>query len=350
MNIPKPVFRILFPRFLQDINHKLLLGNPRIWGLKLHYVFYYSLIANLSIFFLVLVTPINYYHYPNFLWGGTIIISILEAIFLVYWFKLQLIYNIEKQYGHFRKRNTLIEVFGYGACILLIISGTLVFFSSLELKLLVNKERLIVNTIILDAIDMSGVEDFDLVNNRYHDRSYVSRLAIENEKKIKGSAVIHRNYKNYFRDIKNFLIKGDFAKYVSKDSLNYTDALITDTGTDTDSERNYCLMDKGKIDKRKIDLLQRSMGKESLIFYLINRNDSACQLLDMLLNSQSEKKLLNEKSLSNILDSIKDGTIDEFLAIIKESTGTNIKNIVSQDMKFNNMDSELEKRKAELEL
>ncbi|UXE62625.1 MAG: hypothetical protein KA717_07725 [Woronichinia naegeliana WA131] len=231
-------------------------------------------------------------------------------------------------------RDVPIEVFGYCACILLIVSGNLVFLNSLELKLLVNKERLIVNTIILDAIDMSGVEDFDLIYSYY------------NEKKNNGSAAIHRNYKNYFRDIKKYIVKDDFVKYVSKDSLNYTDALITDTGTDTDSERNYCLMDKGKIDKRKIDLLQRSMGKESLIFYLINRNDSACKLLDMFLNSQSEKKSLNEKSLSNILDSIKNGTIDDFLAIIKESTGTNIENLVSQDIKFNNMDSELEKRKA----
>lgn len=345
MNIPKPVFRILFPRFLQDINHKLLLGNPRLWGLKLHYVFYYSLLANLSIFFLVLVTPINYYHYPIFLWGGTIIIAILEAIFLIYWFKLQSTYNIEKQYGHFRKRNTLIEVFGYCACILLIISGTLVFFSSLELKLLVNKERLIVNTIILDAIDMSGVEEFDFIDNY---RNIIQ--SIENGEKVNRSVVIHRNYKNYFRDIKNYVVKDNFAKYLSKDSLSHTDVLIPDTGTDTDSERNYCLMDKGKIDKRKIDLLQGSMGKENLILYLINRDDSACKLLDIFLNRESEKKSLKEKSLSNILDSIKNGTIDDFLAIIKESTGTNIENLVSQDIKFNNIDSELEKRKAEEEL
>jgi hypothetical protein len=130
----------------------------------------------------VLVTPINYYHYPNFLWGGTIIIAILEAIFLIYWFVLQLTYNIEKQYGHLRRYSTLIEVFGYCACILLIISGTLVFFNSLELKLLVNKERLIVNTIILDAIDMSGVEEFNFIDNY---RNIIQN--IENGEKVNRS-------------------------------------------------------------------------------------------------------------------------------------------------------------------
>jgi hypothetical protein len=223
---------------------------------------------------LVLVTPINYYHYPIFLWGGTIIIAILEAIFLIYWFKLHSTYNIEKQYGHFRKRNTLIEVFGYCACILLIVSGTLVFFNSLELKLLVNKERFIFNTIILDAIDMSGVEEFDFIDNY---RNIIR--SIENGEKVNRSVVIYRNYKNYFRDIKKYVVKDDFVKYLNKDLLNSTDKLIPDTGTDTDSERNHCLFDKGKIDKEKIDLLQRSLGKENLIFYLINRDYSACKLL-----------------------------------------------------------------------
>jgi hypothetical protein len=168
---------------------------------------------------------------------------------------------------------------------------------------------------------------------------------------VENAVVIHRNYKNYFRDIKNYVVKDDFVKYVSKDLLSSTDKLIPDTGTDTDSERNYCLMDKGKIDKRKIDLLQGSMGKENLIFYLINRDDSACKLLDIFLNRESEKKSLKEKSLSlsTILYSMKNGTIDDFLAIIKESTGTNIKNFISQDIKVN-IDSQSNIKKAELEV
>jgi hypothetical protein len=57
--------------------------------------------------------------------------------------------------------------------------------------------------------------------------------------------------------------------------------------------------------------------------------------IDIFLETESKKRSLNKNPLSNILDSIKNEKNNDFLEIIKESTGTNVKNLVSQDIKFN---------------
>ena len=164
--ILKQLSKILFPPFIEKIDRYFLLNRPRLWVLKLHYICYYAILANLLIVFLVFLSPFKTYYLSTFLFPGFVILSIGELILFIYWWYKQSLYNIEKQYGKTLPNKIFLEIIGYSICILLIASGTIVFYVSTAVKIqsTIPRSQVIVDALMLDSI---------LLENKFQE-NYVS--------------------------------------------------------------------------------------------------------------------------------------------------------------------------------
>lgn len=164
--IDKFIYKIINPQLLQRIDRNLLLNHPKLWPLKLQYICYYTLLANVLISFIVFgfipIFPI--YDILKYLIPGLVILSI---VLVYYWWHRQSLFNIEKQYSNTHKSNGFLEILSYSVCIFLMFSLSLVFYFSMELKvaILVPQTELSIDLLMLDAVDTIGRSS--LSNNDY---------------------------------------------------------------------------------------------------------------------------------------------------------------------------------------
>ncbi|MHC5823791.1 MAG: hypothetical protein ACYT04_50145, partial [Nostoc sp.] len=174
--------KILFPDFLDRIDNFCLLHQPRLWILKIHYVFYYALLINIIFFFIGFIFTIQVYNLPTFLNVGILIITISEVIALVYWLYKQSLYNIEKEYGNTYKTNGFLELLGYIACVMLIASATSIFYLSVALKspIIISQANLSIDLLILNSINIDLTSSRDL-KERYLDSARITKLTKLNE-------------------------------------------------------------------------------------------------------------------------------------------------------------------------
>ena len=125
MKTSQTIFNGINPKFLQKLDKYLLLNYPRIWVTKIHYVFYYGLLANiilnLLIFFLIQPNQIN-----KFIGFIMTLVMLAELVAFVYWFRRQCLFNLEQDCGDTNWINEFLGIIIYSFCILLIVSSSLI--------------------------------------------------------------------------------------------------------------------------------------------------------------------------------------------------------------------------------
>ncbi|MDJ0728780.1 MAG: hypothetical protein QNJ33_02195 [Crocosphaera sp.] len=119
MKTPEIILNCINPKFLQRADRYLLLNYPRIWVTKIHYVFYYGLLANIILNSLVrlLIQPHQIDEFIRFI---IVIVMLAELVAFVYWFSRQCLFNIEQEYGNTNWINEFLEIIIYTICTLII--------------------------------------------------------------------------------------------------------------------------------------------------------------------------------------------------------------------------------------
>ncbi|WP_341527373.1 hypothetical protein WKK05_33550 [Nostoc sp. UHCC 0302] len=163
-SIKKYLHKILFPERLQKKDRYFLLYQPRLWVLKLHYVFYYVVLINIFIIILVIIYPIKPYHISVLSQINFLVLPIVGILALIYWWPKQYlfddIFDVAEKSGKIPKNFGLLEILGYGAGVILIASIVIVFNYSIVLKMshnVVPQNQLNIDLLILDSIDILNI-------------------------------------------------------------------------------------------------------------------------------------------------------------------------------------------------
>jgi hypothetical protein len=154
--VKKLLNKLLLPKFLQKRDRYFLLYRPRLWVLKLHYVFYYVVLVNLLIIFLVIIYPIKPYHISVLSQINIGVLPFVETSALIYWWSKQYLFDDVQQSGKVSKKFGLWEILGYSAGVILIASVIIVFNYSIAFKMthiVVHQNQLKIDLLILDSID-----------------------------------------------------------------------------------------------------------------------------------------------------------------------------------------------------
>ncbi|MGK7940361.1 MAG: hypothetical protein AB4062_09475 [Crocosphaera sp.] len=117
-------YSFLLPKFIQKIDRYLLLNFPRIWVTKIHYVFFYSLLANVALNLLVLFSINGHPKDIIFVDSIIVITMICEFIFYRYWFEQQYSFNLEKEYANIKSTDSFLDIILCIICTLIIISSS----------------------------------------------------------------------------------------------------------------------------------------------------------------------------------------------------------------------------------
>ncbi|MDJ0899244.1 MAG: hypothetical protein QNJ55_10570 [Xenococcus sp. MO_188.B8] len=144
---------ILKFRFLQRIDRYLLLKYPRLWAMRIHDAYYYGLLADFLIIFLIMIFPFKPHHI-QYIWTAGIMVLAIDITLLIYISTKQR-YDIEKQYGNTSKNKGYLEIIGYMACIIILISPTLIFPWTIRAKASlsgITQQELIADIVTLQAV------------------------------------------------------------------------------------------------------------------------------------------------------------------------------------------------------
>ena len=128
MKTPRLIIGFFNPGFLKRLDRYLLLNHPRIWISKIYYVFYYGLLANIILNFLVFIffSESSQSHLIDEFINNIIflVISIELGVFY-YWSLKQCLFNIEKEHGNFHFTDGVVEIVIYTVCTIIIFSSSL---------------------------------------------------------------------------------------------------------------------------------------------------------------------------------------------------------------------------------
>lgn len=124
MKTPEMILNYINPKFLQKADRYLLLNYPRIWQTKIHYIFYYGILANviLNLLTFLFIKP---YQIDEFIRVIILFIMIFEGGLCIGWFWLQFLFSVEKEYGNTTYYSRFLDIIIYTACTLTIISCSL---------------------------------------------------------------------------------------------------------------------------------------------------------------------------------------------------------------------------------
>ncbi len=138
---------MLIPNYLKKIDKYFLLNYPRIWISKIHYIIFYSILANIALNICVLLYPIKPHHI-SYLFSTSMILILIEIIFLIRWFYIQTLYNVEKNYGKTSLITGFSEFLIYFFCVFLICSISISFLLTMKMKF---SDSMNINQLISDA-------------------------------------------------------------------------------------------------------------------------------------------------------------------------------------------------------
>ncbi|MEH2391154.1 MAG: hypothetical protein V7K21_05575 [Nostoc sp.] len=331
--IKKSFGKILFPDFLDRIDNFCLLHQPRLWTLKLHYVFYYALLINIFLFGFIFT--IQVYNLPTFFNVVILIITISEVIALVYWLYKQSIYNIEKEYGNTYKSNGFLEFLGYIACVMLILSATSIFYLSVALKspIIIPQAKLSIDLLILNSIniyiDSKNSKDTYLSSAKtFKLNEYLKNFIVYNNQVIQkhiNESIFSKKYDNEqerikwisnFKELKEkqgissnqylqyFLLKNKLRDSLKDTIKNEKDLIFLEYNNDNNSIYTYSSSNPYPLpypyDDKRIKIFK----------YLLNKN----------------KEDIKNSILPNFLELIEKGNPQKIFEIIKYYTGQNISN------------------------
>ena len=128
MKTPRLIIGFFNPGFLKRLDRYLLLNHPRIWISKIYYVFYYGLLANIILNFLVFIffSESSQSHLiDEFINNIIFLVMLIEVVAFFYWFFKQCLFNIEKEHGNFHFTDGVVEIVIYTVCTIIIFSSSL---------------------------------------------------------------------------------------------------------------------------------------------------------------------------------------------------------------------------------
>lgn len=320
--IAKYFIKAVNPKWLQGIDRHLLLNRPKFWSLKLHYILYYALIADSLIAFLVRVFPISSpTQLFNLLITGFVIIPIGETILLFYWLYIQFLLNRERQYGHIRKWNGLLELLSYSVCITLIASGLIVFYgvTLFKVKPVIPRTQLAIDLITLDAIQREGLEDskdyFQALKN-YVNSDEFNNLQKEsifsekyNDKKQQNSKIELFEQRKGLRFEEGKIVVVDREKYINFNSYygqNLPNNQLCFLSENNDSLRRHWY----QIEQKTRIFVE--YDNSNLFFNYGLYEDLRCSLFKDLSNKK-DIELLKKSSLNHLVEKIKKNKLEEVI-------------------------------------
>ncbi|MDJ0735927.1 MAG: hypothetical protein QNJ47_17990 [Nostocaceae cyanobacterium] len=229
---------ILKPRFLQRIDRYLLLNRPRLWAMRIHDAYYYGLLADSLIISLIIIFPFQAHHIQH-LWKVGIIVLAVDLILLKYVLGKQR-YDVAREYGNTIKSKGYLQIMGYMACIIILISPTLIFPWTIRAKL--SLSGITQQNLIADIVMLQGVRDVLAF-------SYLCSLYPEDEFCLKN-----------WEDLKYIKIEAlENLKNDSWEALKrYLEFWIAKR-QDKSNEKNYCLSISKYIDFSGCNFIENSV-------------------------------------------------------------------------------------------
>ncbi len=164
------------PPFLKKIDRYLLLNYPTIWVTNIHFLLFYGLLLDVSLFaFSYIFTEYQPYDL-TFRMENSVLLMVIPVIALfVFWFIHQARYNVDKNYGKLSLRQDFINFLMYWLSTILIYSLVVIipFGKTEKIKHSINEEEL--KTDIKTYNDLSVFDDY-ISNVYYNPESYSSSL------------------------------------------------------------------------------------------------------------------------------------------------------------------------------
>lgn len=111
-------------QFLRDYDHSLLVNRPKLWVIRLPYLFVYAVLANAITFLFILILPLRLHHVQEFfsIWWMAFLASLVA---LYFWNRQFSLYSPEKAYENTSPMKGLADFVIYVACIIVLISPTI---------------------------------------------------------------------------------------------------------------------------------------------------------------------------------------------------------------------------------
>ena len=237
MKTPRLIIGFFNPGFLKRLDRYLLLNHPRIWISKIYYVFYYGLLANIILNFLVFIffSESSQSHLIDEFINIIIflVISIELGVFY-YWSFKQCLFNIEKEHGNFHFTDGVVEIIIYTMCTIIIFSSSLTMTATAIHRVADNDK----DAIIAHNTDC-GLDSLDSWEFRRLDEKYQNQLKFSApdkwpkiEKELQAQRSLFRKWQSKFcynegerceysasmcRAIQKF-ITNDTSKFITNDT------------------------------------------------------------------------------------------------------------------------------------
>lgn len=144
--------RKLIPKFLQDIDHNILISYPRYWASRFHYHLWFVLILNVLAALIGLALPVRLYEAtsPEFVFS---ILLAADLVYLCFWIYRSVLFNVEKRHGTRGKYQEPFEFLIQVLSVLLIcsFSYTIAFTVSTRTDLSISDEEFKLDMLSLSA-------------------------------------------------------------------------------------------------------------------------------------------------------------------------------------------------------
>ncbi|MCB0840452.1 MAG: hypothetical protein KDD99_27485, partial [Bacteroidetes bacterium] len=165
--------RLFIPRFLKNLDQKLLINYPGIWSTKIHFVVFYGLVglAIMGMYALSLPVDLSNVPDPN---RSFRLASIPVGVFFLFWVYLISSRQVEKEFGHGWK-NSFQSQFIYALAILIIAAIPVLSANMMSFKIRqkISKEQLITDINILNLGDNIFVTDIEEYEYSYGEREKI---------------------------------------------------------------------------------------------------------------------------------------------------------------------------------
>ncbi|MDZ7970463.1 MAG: hypothetical protein RM368_36995 [Nostoc sp. DedSLP03] len=297
-SIKKILNKILFPKWLQKRDRYFLLYRPRLWVLKLHYVFYYVVLANLLIICLVSIYPLKPYHI-SVLWqinSGVLFIVVIPALF--YWCLKQYLFNdifdAVQKFGKVSKNFGLLEILGYSVGVILIASVVIIFNYSIAFKMtyiVVPQNKLNIDLLILNSIENINSQN----NSKYRTtdiNTYLEAFKYKPEKEATKN-ICNKEYNK-------LLATNDNIKNILKEKLSCQNVIFLDLKEGlVDSIEVFHKL----IDNKNNKLITRNISTLANLIESIQKNDQeTTKAIQSIINRYSGMSFPSSYSISFLIN------------------------------------------------
>jgi hypothetical protein len=279
---------ILYFPYLKKLDTYLLLNFPRLWVTKLHYVFYYAGLIDISIVLFFAFYKIRQEQMFILQALSFVILPFFEFVSTIYWCWKHESYNLKKQYSLFYYNKKFkqkfirfsLEMLGYIACIIVIFSPSIALNVSIQyiISPTFSKTQLVTDLLIIDLID---IDTFNYIRrkdiNTITDFNvYISKLKVDLEK-AEAKDKVDDNNNSYQKSIDRLKLEDPLDKIAT--------------------DKNIALLENNTIDERTLNLLKDLFKSDKTEFTKIK---NTVDEITMSIKNPKSKNPKSEKILKQI--------------------------------------------------